>query len=113
MQLILDCIKLQRERGFTSKRKPLLKGKSDAENLQEAAELLRALISECIDKDLPIDFAFAHLHKTQLTNEKPDYQKVIDNYRSGVSNQPTKFRQKNQGLTLLKEIELEFRNRKQ
>lgn len=109
MQLLIDSVKYQREKGLNTNRVIVRKIKDDGEALREAAEQIRAIISECIERDLPIDDALAALHVATLKGEslnKDHYSRIIDAARA----EPTsKIRQARsaQNVSLLKKIEMQ------
>lgn len=107
MNIILDCVKLQKEQGvFSSKRKITANTKDDATALKELVEMLQAICSESIDRDLPLDKAFAALH-VKLVKREPNtgadfYQKILDDYRNVA---PLKhIRQDRRGVTVLQHL---------
>lgn len=107
MQILLDCVEFQKQKGFQSKRKVAGTIKNDSEALKELTELLQAIISESLDRDLPIDGAFAALHKSILTKSQSqsqiDYQQILDKYRNSEKLQH--FRQNSKGKSLLQQIQ--------
>lgn len=107
MQLLIDSVKYQRERGLNTNRHIIRKFKDDAEALKEASEVIRTVISECIERNLPIDDALAALHVATVKNQSfstENYQKIIDESRQDKSIKIKQHRTANT-TSLLRKIE--------
>lgn len=104
MHLLIDSVKYQKENGFVSNRHPLAKIKSDSAALKEAAEMIRGILSECIDRKLPIDDAFAALHVATVKNKpltEDDYKKMLEKSKDERTSQ---IKQNRSTVSLLKKI---------
>lgn len=112
MQLIIDCIKHQQSTGnYQRNRVVIAKIKNEGEALQEAVELIRTIISECIERNLPLDDAFAALHKATVNKDtltKKNYEQLIKTARMPKN---TVFKQSGseRNLSLLKKIQQEYK----
>lgn len=110
MQILIDCVKLQKQKNlFRGKRKITANTKNDTEALQELTELLQTIISESIDRDLPIDKAFAKLHVSLLKGESIDYEQVLNDYRN--IDQLRHIRQNSRGTQILQEIHEHYKRK--
>ena len=113
MQMIIDAIRLQISKGWVNNRINIRKIKSDAGALQEAAETIRSLIAECIERQLPIDEALAALHVATIKNIPLDakaYQQIVEVSRT---EQVSVIRQQRtaQHKNFLKQVEQRFDER--
>lgn len=109
MQLLIDSVRYQVEKGFKNPRIVLRKIKDEGEALQEAAEQIRCLIAECIERNLPIDDALAALHVATLKGNRPnkdDYKNIIEKSRNEPAAKIKQAGSKNI-MNLLRKIELE------
>lgn len=115
MQLLIDSIAHQMSHGFKQNRNLLKKFKSEGHALQEATELIQAILAECVERQLPIDDALAALHvatlrKSTLTDK--DYVKIIDASRSESSSKIRQTRT-DKHKSLLRKIEDTARSEKE
>lgn len=82
MQILIDAVKYQRANGLNTNRHIIRKIKNDEEALKEATELVRAIISECIERNLPIDDALAALHFATIQKTEVDYAALLAKHRN-------------------------------
>lgn len=112
MQLLIDCVKHQQATGgYQRNRVVISKIKNESEALQEAVELLRTILSECIERDLPIDDAFAALHKATVNKDtltKKNYEQLIKTARM-PKNSAFKQSASRQNLGLLNKIQQKYK----
>lgn len=106
MQILIDVVKLQKQQNLLKiKKKITATTKDDVEALKELVELLQTIVSESIDRDLPIDKAFAAVHIALMKKQPIDYsfyESVLNDYRNVA---PLKhIRQASRGVSILQEI---------
>jgi len=114
MQLLIDAVRYQRDHAkLNTNRIVIRKIKNDGEALKEAAEQIRSLISECIERDLPIDDALAALHVATIkggTLNKEQYESIIETARL-PSTSKIKQSRSDANMSLLKKIEARFKDK--
>jgi len=110
MKMLIDAVRYQREKGLNTNRHIIRKFKDDSEALKEAAEIIRTVVSECIERNLPIDDALAVMHIATLNNRTltiEEYTRIIEASKENVGPSLNKIRQHDRGnsASLYKKID--------